>query len=87
MDTITICNLALRAIGIKTIISFDDESNQAKDCKELFPILRDRVLRDHLWSFATIGFELSVLDEGSFDPEYLHVCALPTDFIRMVRFT
>ena len=40
--------LALRAIGIKTIISFDDESNQAKDCKELFPILRDRVSKDHL---------------------------------------
>lgn len=87
MDSVTICNMALRALGIRPITSFDDNSNQAQDCKSLFPVLRDRVLRDHLWSFATTGYDLSALTEESFDPEFSHTCALPTDFIRLVRLT
>lgn len=85
MDSISICNLALMQLGIPAITSFQDENNNAKLCKTFFPVLRDRVLRDHTWSFATAGYELQCLNEKSFDPEYRYVCALPGDVIRVIE--
>lgn len=85
MDSISICNLALMMVGIPAITSFQDENNNAKLCRTFFPVLRDRVLRDHTWSFATAGCELQCLDEKSIDPEYRHVCALPGDVIRVIE--
>ena len=85
MDSISICNLALMMVGIPAITSFQDENNNAKLCKTFFPVLRDRVLRDHTWSFATAGYDLQCLAEKSIDPEYRYVCALPGDVIRVIE--
>lgn len=85
MDSITICNLALNLVGIPSITSFHDENNNAKLCKTFFPVLRDRVLRDHTWSFATAFYELQALHEQSRDPRYEVVCALPGDVIRIIE--
>lgn len=84
MDSVTICNLALMMVGIPEITSFDEKNNNAKLCKSYFPVLRDRVLRDHPWSFATAAHELQRLDEPSIDGEYEYVCALPGDVIRVL---
>ena len=72
-------------VGIPAITSFQDENNNAKLCKTFFPVLRDRVLRDHTWSFATAGYDLQCLAEKSIDPEYRYVCALPGDVIRIIE--
>ena len=85
MDSVSICNLALMMLGIPPITSFNDENNNAKLCRNFFPVLRDRVLRDHPWSFATAFHELQKLDERSGDPEFSDVCALPGDLIRVVE--
>ncbi len=85
MDSVSICNLALMLVGIPAIISFRDENNNAKLCKTFFPVLRDRVLRDHPWSFATAFHQLQALDEPSFDPGYDVVCPLPGDVIRIIE--
>ena len=85
MDSVSICNLALMLVGIPGITSFQEENNNAKLCKTFFPVLRDRVLRDHTWSFATAFHELQALDERSLDPEYGTVCGLPGDVIRIIE--
>ena len=87
MDTVSICNLALMMVGITPITSFHDENNNAKLCRTFFPVLRDRVLRDHTWSFARAGYDLQSLDEKSIDPDFPCVCAMPGDVIRVIEIT
>lgn len=87
MDSVAICNLALMMIGIPPITSFREENNNAKLCKTFFPVLRDRVLRDHVWSFATAGYILQLLDEKSCDENFPCVCALPGDLIRVIEIS
>lgn len=85
MDSVSICNLALMMVGIPAITSFQEENNNAKLCKTFFPVLRDRVLRDHTWSFATTFCNLQALNEKSHDPAYEYVCSLPGDVIRVIE--
>ena len=85
MDTVTICNLALTAAGIPAITSLEEENNNAKLCKRFFPICRDRVLRDHFWSFATKFTELPRAAKDSPDSEYPVRCYLPGDLCRIVK--
>lgn len=85
MTSIDICNLALLKCGIPAITSFDDPNNNARMCRTFYPVLRDRVLRDHVWSFATTSYKLQQLDEESFDPVLPVVCGLPGDVIRVIE--
>lgn len=84
MDPVTICNMALMAAGIPAITSFEETNNNAKLCKSFYPILRDQVLRDHTWSFATAYADLQELAEPSPDTEYPCQCALPADCVRII---
>lgn len=72
-------------LGMPAITGFDEVNNNAKLCKQFFPVLRDRVLRDHLWSFAQTSIDLQRTDEKSMDPRYPYVCSLPLDLIRIVE--
>lgn len=85
MDSVTICNMALMAAGIPPITSFEETNDNAKLCKTFYPVLRDRVLRDHNWSFATSYFDIQRSAEKSPDPEYPIVCILPGDLIRVLN--
>jgi len=87
MDSVTICNLALQMVGIPTITNMEETNNNARLCRLFYPVLRDRVLRDHPWSFAEAVSKLEVLAEGSPDPAYPYMCALPGDVIRVRRLT
>ena len=85
MDSVTICNMALMAAGIPPVTSFEETNDNAKLCKTFYPVLRDRVLRDHNWSFATAYFDIQRSAEKSPDPEYPIVCILPGDLIRVLN--
>ena len=85
MNTIAICNAALAMLGIPAITSFEENNANAKLCRALFPALRDRVLRDHPWSFATRYHDLPILAQQSPDPEYPFAAHLPGDIIRIIR--
>ena len=88
MDSVSICNMALLQLGIGPITSFEDQNDEAKLCKRLYPVLRDRVLRDHLWSFATAFYDLQENGETKFsDPEYPFECNCPSDLIRVISLT
>ena len=49
---IGICNNALDKLGHGPIISLDDGNKSANLCARNWPLVRDRVLRDHPWNFA-----------------------------------
>ena len=85
MNSVEICNMALAMAGMPPITSMDENNNNARLCKSFFPVLRDRILRSHFWSFATNYTHLQQLRESSLDPEFPYVCALPVDFLRMVE--
>lgn len=87
MNSIQICNLALGMLGIPAITSFDEPNNNAKLCKQFFPVLRDRVLRDHAWSFATTFAPLTPTTQPSPDPDHIFICPLPGDCIRILAIS
>lgn len=58
MDPVDIANLALGWLGVKQIASFDDPSPAGRRVKSVFAGLRDSVLEDADWSFATERREL-----------------------------
>jgi len=48
-----IANAALAKLGFRAIVSFDDDRTEARLAKETYADLRDAVLRDHPWNFAS----------------------------------
>jgi hypothetical protein len=70
-------------LGIPQILNFDEDSSQAKLCKQFFPVLKGRVLRDHTWSFAVKAVQLQELAEKPFNPEFEKACILPGDLVRV----
>ena len=48
-----ICNVALSHIRAGRINSLDDNTEQSRQCKTLYPLLRDQMLMDNPWPFAT----------------------------------
>ena len=59
---VSICNLALSHIGTATINSLDDPTKEGRACKLHFAAVRDSVLREHPWNFATKREYLSLLN-------------------------
>lgn len=49
---ISICNYGLSLLGIPAITSFDEESDAASTCSNIYPILRDSVLADFNWRIS-----------------------------------
>ena len=84
MQSIDIANLALVRIGMTPICDFDDSAKGAVQCKRFFPVVRDRVLRDHHWSFAAKHCDLAELEIEAPDRGFEFCCALPGDVIRVI---
>lgn len=78
-----ICNLALRELGASTILSLDDECEEARICSLYYPQVRDMELREYFWSFAekqAILAASTVAPAFDFTTQY----PLPADFIRLI---
>lgn len=58
-----ICNIALSHIGCSRISSIDEAKKEARECKVLYEAVRDSVLRDHMWGFATKHLQLALLPD------------------------
>lgn len=79
MSTLTeLVNKALHRLGQKRIDSLSDTSREAVLAAELWPTVRDAVLRDHNWSIATRRETLAQLDTNNFTP-FDYVYALPEE--------
>jgi hypothetical protein len=64
MDRVTLANMALQRIGEQTIMSFDEESKNAKTCALLYQPVLEQVLRAHNWTCATFRRELARLTDA-----------------------
>lgn len=71
-SVVDICNIALSNIRAGTINSIDDNTVQAKHCKMMYPILRDQMLTDNVWQFATRLKPLSLLSSEVFGWTYVY---------------
>lgn len=72
-----ICSLALARLGRRAIQSLDGTADHADKCAVLYPIARDKLLRENLWVFARRQVALAVLDEDVDDFSYAY--QYPTD--------
>ncbi len=85
---VSICNLALRAIGAKTITAIDgsDDSKEAQVCQDVYALLLDEVLEEHPWDFAKVWLALAVDATYTFiDETYEYAYDKPADWIRRSR--
>lgn len=83
-SAVSICSNALLLLGDSPINSFDDDSERARVASNLWPDLRDFVLRSHPWNCATKRVVLSPLPQApAFDFNYAFT--LPTDWLRTLQ--
>jgi hypothetical protein len=79
-----IFNRALIKIGVATVSSATDNSEQARKCALVYPSLVKSELRKNPWSFAITRVELAALaDAPAYEWKYAY--QLPSDFVRVVQ--
>jgi len=77
-------NAALIKLGVATVVSFDDESKQARLLTQRFEALRDLEMSMHPWTRFTTRTQLSAeATAPAFGYAYQYV--LPTDCMRLTR--
>lgn len=80
---VSICNEALSQIGAKSIISFDENTENARRCASIYDSTRRALLRMHPWSFAKKRVQLApVTTHPTFG--YENSFPLPRDFLRVI---
>ena len=72
MDSIEICNIALRRIGVTEIERMDEASEPARACSRFYDFTRRNVLQRFPWTFATRRVQLARVDEKAPDFEYVY---------------
>jgi hypothetical protein len=79
---VSICSNALMMLGKSPIASLTDENDRAQYCANLYPMLRDSLLRKHFWNCAIKRVLLSPLSQA---PAYGYTAQfqLPGDFLRL----
>lgn len=90
-DLVGLFNLALSAIGTRSIVATpNEESREAEICNLWYPTVRDQVLRSAPWSSARGTARLALLKERDFDldweegdpePPWTFVFAQPSDML------
>lgn len=78
-----ICNLALSKIGEPQILSLDEASKPARECKLAYDHLRRKLLRSGGWNFAIKRVELAALSTAP-KYEFTTQFALPSDYVKML---
>lgn len=81
---VSICNSALIKLGGDTISGLTDDHKSARLCNARFPMIRNKVLEDHAWSFATKTVSLAPVS-GVTPQDWTYAFQMPGDFLKMVR--
>lgn len=83
---IDICNIALGRVGVdRTIISFEEQSKEARNCKRFYELARDEVMEKVPWPFATRTVALAPLPVGDLLPGWGFQYALPADMASLLE--
>lgn len=83
VTTTDVCNLALSALACPNILSMDEASNQAVQCRTYYEHTRRKLLRAFPWGFAQREGKLALLDTTV--PDFSYVYAYPAECY-LVRF-
>lgn len=83
---VSICSNALLMLGAQTINSFNDAANldRAKLCSNLYPTVRNKLLRSHPWNCAVKRLLLAP-DASAPVFGYSYQFQLPTDCLRVLE--
>lgn len=81
---VSICSNALLMLGAQTINDFSDPVDRAKIAANLYPIIRDDLLRTHPWN-CTIKRALLAPDATPPAFGYANQFELPADFLRVLE--
>ena len=82
-SAVSICSNALLMNGAQTINALDDSSDRARQCANLYPLVRDYVLSAHPWNCCIKRVVLNPdVDAPLFDWPLQYT--LPADFLRML---
>lgn len=76
-----ICNMALSHIAVGGIISMDESSEAAKQCKIHYEHTRRRMLGMYNWNFAARETKLALLDETV--PGFAYAYAYPEECLKI----
>jgi hypothetical protein len=82
---IQICNLAIGYLGAEPILNIDEETKTGRVCKLVWDIVRDEMLVEHAWNFATkLAGPLALLEDAPvYDWSYAY--ELPGDCLRLLQ--
>lgn len=81
---VTVCSNALARLGAAPISSFDDEGKFASICADLWPQVRNALLRAHSWNCCVRRTRLvPLVDKPAFD--YAYQFDLPGDWLRTIQ--
>lgn len=81
---VAVCNKALALLGANVILSLEDNQTEAIVCKAVYDAVRDKVLEDRAWTFAT-GRGVPVADSTPPAFGYTYRFLIPSDVIRVVN--
>lgn len=84
---IQICNSALAKLGERTITAFTDGTKTSDLCNLRYPVIRNNLLRDHVWSFAKTFVNLSPEVDPSVVFPWTYQFILPSDVARILSVT
>ncbi|WP_225760229.1 hypothetical protein [Leclercia sp. Marseille-Q4284] len=84
ISDVLICSTALLELGSRPINSFDEDTEGARLCANLYQGVRDDMLRQHPWNFAKARVKLSPLTTPP-DFGYTHAFQLPADYLRLIE--
>ena len=82
-SSVDICNMALLRVGRDKITSLTENKRDAVVCNTFYTQLRDSVLREHRWSFATERITLAALTTEYEGWDYAY--QYPTDCLAVQR--
>ena len=79
----SICNQAISWVGGNRITSMEDPSTEGEWCRDNYPFLRDAVLEERRWTFASVRKTSTSGDRDEWDQMYKH--AVPLDWLSVFR--
>ena len=83
-SAVSICSNALQRLGAKPISSFEDGTPHSGLCANLWPTVRDALLRSHNWNCSIRRTRLAPLAQAP-DFDYAYMFQLPSDWIKTLQ--
>ena len=83
VSEVSICNQALTWLGQDIITSLDDQSVTAQWCRNNYPFIRDAVLQERNWTFATIRAVSETAEKDDWETQWKH--SIPPQLISVFR--